>query len=69
MESNKLCSFYFARGILEWDEVVGHDSGTYLWGVESGTKNGDFGVTTKVADVVKLWSFLVKKFGQWSLLF
>ena len=49
--------------------MVGHDSGIYLWGVESGTKNGDFRVITRVADVVKLRSFLVKKFGQWSLLF
>ena len=49
--------------------MVGYDDVTYLWDVESGTKNVDFGVTTKVADGVKLWSFLVKKFDQWSLLF
>ena len=49
--------------------MVRYDSGTYLWDVKSGTKNGEFGVITKVADVVKLWSFLVRKFGQWSLLF
>ena len=49
--------------------AVGHDSVTYLWDVESGTKNGDFEVTTGLADAVKLWSFLVRKIGQWSLLF
>ena len=49
--------------------MVGYDSGTYLWDVESGTKNGDLRVNTKVADAVKLRSFLVRKFGHWSLLF